>query len=151
MNWGPGGMMRAAVIGCLLVSAVAARGDGAANAGATGAAPARFPPKEALESALTPQGALGLWAQFSRVLRDRMQHANKKSALIVMAPLNGSDMTAARAATDAQRGAALAQIQATCSVFLTTPGIPLTADERDLLAAYAARVGEVRQPKGGKD
>jgi hypothetical protein len=80
-----------------------------------------------------------------------MLRANRKSALMVMAPLDGSDTSVAQCKTEAQRAVALAQIQGACATFLTTPGIPLAAEERDLLAAYAAKVGEARQAGSRRD
>ncbi len=118
----------------------------AAKRGGPRQAPARFPPKEALGLAASPEGALALWGRFSPVLRERMMRADKTVTVMVMTPLNGADLSASRARTGAQRGVALAQVQAACATFLSTPGVPLTAGERDLLAAYAAKVGEARQP-----
>lgn len=126
------------------------RADEVAKAGMVQQAPARFPTKEALGSAATPGGALALWGQLSPVLRERMLRANRTVGLSVMGTLQGADMSVANVKTEAQRGVALAQIQATCATFLSAPGIPMTADERDLLAAYAARVGEARLPRDGK-
>lgn len=125
------------------------RAEGAAGAGMVSRAPARFPPIEALGAAATPQGALALWRQFSPVLHERMLRADKGVVPMVMAPLNGADMSASDIKTESQRGIALAQIQATCATFLSVPGIPMTAEERDLLATYAARVGAARQPGQG--
>lgn len=127
------------------------RADAAARAGAIQQAPVRFPPRERLDLAATAEGALALWAQISPVLRERMLRANRRSALMVMAPLDGSDTSVAQGKSEAQRAVALAQIQGACATFLATPGIPLTAEERDLLAAYAARVGEARQAGSRRD
>lgn len=110
----------------------------------------RFPPQESLGSASTAEGALALWGQFSPVLRDRMLRANRNAALNVIGVLQGADTMAANAGNGGQRNAALAQIQATCATFLTSPGIQMTTQERDLLAAYAAKVGEARQRRDGK-
>lgn len=106
--------------------------------------PAHFPKREAVVGG----DALALWPQFSAVLHDRMHRANRKVTLNVMGTLEGADMTVSRTKDDQQRSIALAQIQAACAMFLVTPGIPLTVDERDLLAAYAAKAGEARVSGG---
>jgi len=105
---------------------------------------ARFPKRQAVLGG----DALALWPQFSAVLRDRMLRADRKVAVNLVGTIEGADMTVSRTKDDRQRGIALAQIQAACAMFLVTPGIPMTADERDLLAEYAAKAGEARASGG---
>jgi hypothetical protein len=102
---------------------------------------AKLPTAEALASASTVGGALALWGSFSPVLRERTRMAPRQAALQVVGMLHGTDITVENAKTYELRRIALAQIRGACAVFLTTPGIDFTTDERDLIAAYAARAG----------
>lgn len=110
--------------------------------------PVNFPRADAITGGLSAQAAISLWPQFSIALHDRMYRGERKFAVNVIGSLEGADTSVIRAKDDRQRGAALAQIQGVCALFLTTPGIPLTPVERDTLAAYSMKAGEARMVLG---